>query len=174
MMQATSAEPRSALPTEVDDGHALAAALFGVLWRLRRLPVVDGIEKGALLVLGEAAQLGPVRASTLAAEIRLDLSTVSRHLRALSDAGMVSRSTDSTDARAQVITVTRQGQALLAKALASRAAALAPAVADWDPADVRTLETLLLRLAEDVTPPATLAPHLSHTPRHAPTEKDVL
>ncbi len=152
-----------------DDGHLLASALFGVLWRMRRIPLADGVDRGALLVLGEAAQMAPVRASALAAEIRLDLSTVSRHLKSLADAGLIVRSTDSSDARAQVITVTEAGITVLASALQARAEALAPAVADWDDADITTLRDLLERLADDLTPtgaPSLDRHHDLHLERH--------
>ena len=182
-------QPTTVLDAETaGSGHRLAGALFGVLWRMRRLPVVDGVDRGMLVVLGEAAHLGPVRASTLAAEIRLDLSTVSRHMRALEDRGFITRSADAADARAQVISVTDAGRAVLLAALDARAAALAPAVADWDDADVQTLQTLLERLAAGVAAPTATAAGLSpydpdqpasdHINKHQPTleasTKDVL
>ena len=62
--------------------------------RLSRLPVNEPVDKAGLAVLHEARRLGIFRLSDLAGQMRLDLSTISRHLRSLEQQGMVQRTAD--------------------------------------------------------------------------------
>jgi len=141
-----------------DDGD-LASALYAVALRLSRLPVNERVDKAGLAVLHETRRLGTFRASDLAAQMRLDLSTISRHLRSLEQQGMVQRTADPDDARAQRITITAHGGDVLNRVLEHRAATIRDAIAHWPQGDRSTLRRLLCRLADALSDiPALYAP----------------
>ena len=68
----------------------------------------------------------------------LDASTVSRHVRALEDDGLVARDTDPDDRRAASVRITDRGRAFVREALQLRARIIADATADWSDARPRT------------------------------------
>ena len=135
--------------TTVD--HELAGALYAVVLRLSRLPVDEPVDKAGLAVLHETRRLGIVRPSDLAAEMHLDLSTISRHLRSLEQQGMVQRTADPDDARAQQISITARGTGLLKRVMDHRAATIGDAIAHWSEDDRGALRDLLRRLADDLS-----------------------
>jgi DNA-binding MarR family transcriptional regulator len=91
-----------------------------------------------------------VRPSDIAADLGLDASTVSRHLRTLEQLGLVERTDDPDDRRAQRLALSDRGHEVLDRAIAQRQAVVAAALADWSEADRRSLERLLVRLADDL------------------------
>ena len=101
-------------------------------------------------LLGHVDRLAPVRATDIADSTALDLSTVSRHLRGLEDAGHLVRSPDPDDRRAALLSVTDQGREFVADAVRARTALLTAATADWADDDVATLSHLMTRLAHDL------------------------
>jgi DNA-binding MarR family transcriptional regulator len=132
-----------------DDGE-LAGALYAVVLQLSRMPVGEPVDRAGLAVLHELHRLGTVRPSELAAQMRLDLSTISRHLRSLERQGMVQRSADPDDARAQRISITARGGDILTRLLNRRAATIRDAIAHWRETDRHALRRLLRRLADDL------------------------
>jgi len=132
------------------DDDELAGALYAVVLRLSRLPVDEPVDKAGLAVLHELRRLGTVRPSDLAAQMRLDLSTISRHLRSLEQQGMVQRTADPDDARAQRISITERGGDVLTRVLGHRAATIRDAIAHWPESDRSALSQLLRRLADDL------------------------
>jgi len=129
----------------------LAGALYAVVLRLSRLPVDEPVDKAGLAVLHEMRRSGILRPSDLAAEMRLDLSTVSRHLRSLEQQGLVQRTADPDDARAQRISVTTHGGDVLTRVMGHRAATIGVAISHWPEGDRRVLGQLLRRLAHDLS-----------------------
>jgi DNA-binding MarR family transcriptional regulator len=101
-------------------------------------------------LLGHVDRLAPVRATDIADCTALDLSTVSRHLRGLEDAGHLVRIPDPDDRRASLLSVTDQGREFVADAVRARTALLAAATAEWADDDVATLSALMTRLAHDL------------------------
>jgi DNA-binding MarR family transcriptional regulator len=134
------------------DDNELAGALYAVVLRLARLPVDEPVDKAGLAVLHETRRLGTVRPSDLAAQMHLDLSTISRHLQSLQQQGMVQRTSDPDDARAQRISITNKGCEVLSRLLEHRAEAIRDAIAHWTEGDRCTLRQLLRRLADDLSP----------------------
>jgi DNA-binding MarR family transcriptional regulator len=132
------------------DDDDLAGALYAVVVRLSHLPVNERVDKAGLAVLHETRRLGTFRPSDLAAEMRLDLSTISRHLRSLEQQGMVQRTADPDDARAQRITITAHGGDVLNRVLEHRAATIRDAIVHWPEGDRSALRQLLCRLADDL------------------------
>jgi DNA-binding MarR family transcriptional regulator len=133
----------------------------------RMLPEVGRLEKMAFHLLGRLAQGGPMRPSTLAALVRLDLSTVSRHVAALEAAGLVTRQPDRADRRACLIRAAAEGQAVLARLREQRRQRMRQIFADWPTGDRRELARLLARLNADVDKPTEPEPPRGHA-RPAP------
>jgi len=151
------------------DDDELAGALYAVVLRLSRLPVDEPVDKAGLAVLHEARRLGTFRPSDLAAQMRLDLSTISRHLRSLEQQGMVQRSADPDDARAQRITITPRGGEVLTAMMGQRAATIRDAIAHWPEGDRSALRRLLRRLADDLSHVA--EPHAADEPARNATRE---
>lgn len=133
----------------VDPADQLSYALLTALVTLRRMPMADPIDRGTLAVLSELAVRGPSRPSALAGALRLDLSTISRHLRGLEDQRLVERSPDPKDARAHDVHVLPAGQLVLSQAFRARADVINAAVSAWEPSDREQLGHLLERLTHD-------------------------
>lgn len=106
-------------------------------------PDLDGSAYGLLALLQD---LGPLRAGDLVARLGQDKSTVSRQVAKLVELGLVARSADPVDGRAQVLTPSPEGSARLARIREARRSRWAADLADWPTEDVATLGELLARL----------------------------
>jgi DNA-binding MarR family transcriptional regulator len=122
---------------------------FGRVLRSFRMQLADqGLEPATVALIHEVGRAGPVRPSALADAIGLDLSTVSRHVRNLVEAGHLARADDPGDRRAALLSVTPAGVALLEQTIALRSEVLARATDGWSAADVDQLVSLLTRLGD--------------------------
>lgn len=92
----------------------------------------------------------PLRLADLATRSGLDASTVSRHVRAMEDDGLLARAPDETDRRAFRLVVTEAGQQAYAAALRRRGGLVQRATRDWDERQRTSLAALLTRLADDL------------------------
>jgi DNA-binding MarR family transcriptional regulator len=135
-----------ALPDTGATADELATAFVRLIRQLKSRHGADP----AMACLGVASRLGPVRISTLADELLLDISTASRHVRNLESARLLSREPDPADLRATLLTVTPQGLEYLRQGMARRAQTLRAATATWPESDLTTLTTLINRLADDL------------------------
>ena len=138
-----------------DDRLADLATLGEQLPRLLRL--VHALKAGhaaedraALVLLFPLERLGPLRQGALAELVHADPSTVSRHVAALIEQGLVHRVADESDGRASRLVVTDAGRAALGRLRAERAAHLARVTADWPAVDLAALTSLLGRLLDDL------------------------
>ncbi|WP_328465404.1 MarR family winged helix-turn-helix transcriptional regulator [Streptomyces sp. NBC_00448] len=104
---------------------------------------------GDRLLLGRLAEGGPRRATDLAADTLLDLSTVSRQIRSLVERGLVERRPDPEDGRGTLLSPTEQGLAAVERYRAQRDQKLADALAAWPGPDRRDLGRLLARFNDD-------------------------
>jgi len=118
--------------------RAISARLAGALH-----PDLDGAAYGLLALLQDA---GPLRASDLVARLGLDKSTVSRQVATLVDLGLVDRTADPADGRAQVLTPSPEGSTRLAGIRDARRARWEADMGGWPAEDVATLAELLHRL----------------------------
>ena len=91
-----------------------------------------------------------MRPTLLATLLEVDLSVVSRQLRALEDAGFVQRQADPADARAALVSPTRSGRQALLETRALRASVLREALAGWPDDDRAELVRLLARFNIDL------------------------
>jgi DNA-binding MarR family transcriptional regulator len=106
-------------------------------------PDLDGAAYGLLALLQDT---GPLRASDLVARLGLDKSTVSRQVSSLVELGLVERTADPVDGRAQVLTPSAEGSARLARIRDARRARWEADLGDWPAEDVARLGELLGRL----------------------------
>jgi DNA-binding MarR family transcriptional regulator len=146
MAQASKSPVRSEDP-EID---ALVHALYEVASISRRLTHDDPVEPAAARLLAHVQRLDDPRPSELAAVLQLDLSTVSRHVRALVSSGHLTVRPDDHDRRAQRVVLTPDGQAAIDRVVRNRCAAVEDAVSHWDADDRRALAGLLHRLGEEL------------------------
>lgn len=128
----------------------LVDALRDVVLTARRKASVDAHDRSAIGLLAELIEIGPVRATDLAERACLDLSTVSRHLRAQEAAGYIVRSPDPEDGRAMLLSISDSGRTLVAETRQQHRELLAAAIADWSDDDIDAFTRLARRLAEDM------------------------
>jgi DNA-binding MarR family transcriptional regulator len=132
-----------------DPTEALFVALARTLRFLKRVPGTS-IDPALQYVLHAIGGRGPLRLSDVAGLVQLDVSTVSRHARALEEAGYLHRAVDPEDRRASLVSITEEGQRVLAEIADRRRAMLDAALAEWSDQDRRDLARLLTRLSDDL------------------------
>ncbi len=106
-----------------------------------------GVDPGTFPVLHHLAAVGPSRQAALAEALGLDASTVSRHVRALVDEGLVESSRDPDDGRATVLSITDPGGDFLMDRLRSHRETLQAATSDFTEGERAELVRLLHKLA---------------------------
>ena len=106
------------------------------------------IDASAYPRLGAPNGRGSARLTDLAAEVGLEPSTVSRQVKSLQGAGLLTREADPTDGRASVLCLTADGRRALRKVREARRRLMADLVADLSPSEQATLAGLLGRLAD--------------------------
>lgn len=104
---------------------------------------------GDRLLLATLVRCGPKRATDLAAETYLDLSTVSRQIRSLVDRGLVERTPDPEDRRGVVLSVSPEGLAAYEGYRDQRNDELAGMLQEWPGEDRHELVRLFTRLNDD-------------------------
>lgn len=104
------------------------------------------LERAAYGVLARIAAGGPERLSTLAADLCVDLSTISRQVAALEAAGLVRRTPDPKDRRASLIEATEAGTEIFVAHRNQWLGALKELMADWTPEERREFARLFTRL----------------------------
>ncbi len=134
------------------DADRVMLGLSRTLREVRAMNDRAGLDFGSAAVLFTVAHHADgIRISEVAERIHLDLSTVSRHARALEDIDYLGKVPDPADRRACLVSTTDQGDAFLQELMQRRAQLFAAATADWDAADVKELADLLDRLASRLT-----------------------
>lgn len=110
----------------------------------------DPRDRAALVLLHPLVRLGPLRQGALAEQVRADPSTVSRHVAALVEEGLVRRVADAADGRATQLVVTDAGIAALAQLGRDRAAVVDRITTAWNPDDLAAFSDLLGRFLDDL------------------------
>jgi DNA-binding MarR family transcriptional regulator len=105
-----------------------------------------GLDRPAFMLLGRVATRGPIRLSALAADVCLDVSTVSRQVAALETAGLVRRASDTRDRRASLIETTETGVEVFTTNRDEWLATWRDLLAGWTAEDRRTFADLFTRL----------------------------
>lgn len=145
--------------SDSDDVTALERALVRAARAVGRLDLpgqtaVAHLGKEAYWLLVRVEEIGPMRASDLAAALKLDASTVSRQTHKLVDAGLIERTIDPVDGRACLLAVSERGRQALAEAVSFRRVQLAELLKEWSSRDRGHLTALLDRLADDLQQPS--------------------
>lgn len=133
-------------PASVEDALMAAMARIGKRLRQRTAGDESDVDFPTFILLKTVAHLGPMRLSALAAELSLDASTVSRHVKSLEDAGLLERSTDPDDGRAFQVALSPEGTARIEAAGARRRELIGSLLADWNDQDREDLRRLLHQL----------------------------
>jgi DNA-binding MarR family transcriptional regulator len=150
-MQSTTAEPvRPDAQAPRSPEESVLHALMSIGRLMRQRLAGDSMEPGTFFLLKGLASQDAMRVTELAAMANLDASTVSRHVQQLHRSGLIERSPDPDDGRAQRVALSPQGRALLHDGLGRRRALLGRSLEGWDPSDVETLDRLLARLVDSV------------------------
>lgn len=146
----------SPVPSGTDTEPAtVEEAVMGMMMTLgrrmrQRLPG-DEIDFSSLPLLKTLCHHGPMRLSTLAGELGLDASTVSRHARQLEDRGLLERTDDPDDGRASRVMASTQGAECLEKSAQARRAMVAEVLEHWPAEDRELLRELLTRFQHDLS-----------------------
>jgi DNA-binding MarR family transcriptional regulator len=127
-------------------------ALRLVITNIRRQQHHGEVDKAAFALLYVIGEREPVRAADLAQCTGLDASTISRHIKASIDAGLIDQTPDPDDARARLLSLSPTGHDLLHRVRASKVARSRSALADWSQVDIDTLTVLLRRLGAALEP----------------------
>ena len=107
------------------------------------------LDRAAYPLLRGISEHDTVRASEVAHDLSLDVSTVSRQIKELEAEGLVARRPDPSDGRASVLTLTVAGTQALERLRQARRELLAEVLSGWDELDRQTLADLMCRLADD-------------------------
>lgn len=121
---------------------ALAAELLYTVARINRLAsqrVRFSLPFAQARLLAAIEDQGTARISDLAELDHCSQPTMTMQVRKLEDAGLVSRATDPSDARAVLISITPEGVATLARVRAARGAVIGPYLDRLDQSDRQTL-----------------------------------
>jgi DNA-binding MarR family transcriptional regulator len=133
-----------------DEFQQIANSLVGASHLLLRHRLHGDPEPAAFAVLAALCHGTASRPSELVSAVRLDLSTISRHVKALEADGYLVKVVDPEDGRSCRLKTTAAGRAVISKSAARRVQLFRRATAHWDPQDLRMLVELLTRLAVDL------------------------
>ncbi|NYJ73232.1 MarR family winged helix-turn-helix transcriptional regulator [Allobranchiibius huperziae] len=98
-----------------------------------------------------AVSTGPLRVSAIAERVHSDVSTVSRQVSHLVQAGILEKVTDPGDGRAFNIALAPDGKQLLEDIHESRGQMFATLMADWSSREAKDFDLALRRLHDDLT-----------------------
>ncbi|HXD25140.1 MAG TPA: MarR family transcriptional regulator [Propionibacteriaceae bacterium] len=146
-MQISTEAPAVTRTTSVE---SLMHALLGISRLMRQRGQGETLDTGSFWLLKALATSGPLRVTDLAACANLDASTVSRHVAQLDSAGLIERTPDPVDGRAQRVKLTPLGAQKIKAALRSRRALLEKCLESWEARDLEELDRLLTRFAADI------------------------
>jgi DNA-binding MarR family transcriptional regulator len=118
-------------------------------WRQLAAATDVDLDRARYLVLRAVAESEPVRTTALAEQVGVDPSTMSRHVSILEQAGLVERTADPDDGRAQTLSLTSAGRTVMEKVRAARHDLITDVLGDWEDRDRSQLASLLGRLADD-------------------------
>jgi len=127
-----------------------------------------GMGRGPVKALFKLKRLGPLRVKDLAVHLRLDSTTVSRHVDDLERRGLVGREADLADRRATLVRLSPRAVELLDEAEVERRGKLRDGLQDWSPTDRETFVRLLSRFVQRDD----LAAHVAAITYAHPPEKD--
>ena len=108
------------------------------------------LDRPAYQALWRICEEGPLRPTTLAGMLEVDLSVVSRQVRSLEDAGFVQRQTDPQDARAALVSATAAGREAFERTKQQRTEVLEEVLREWPEGERESFVTLLSRFNDQL------------------------
>jgi DNA-binding MarR family transcriptional regulator len=141
-------ETASAAESATGMGDEIARFMRLVTAMKQRVRDVPG--GGDRILLGRLVHGGPRRATDLAVDSLLDLSTVSRQIKCLVDGGLVERKPDPDDRRGALLSATAVGVAAYQHYREQRNERLARIFDAWQPQDRQQLVRLFGRFNDDL------------------------
>ena len=108
------------------------------------------LDRPAYQALWRICDEGPLRPTTLAGLLEVDLSVVSRQVRSLEDVGFVQREPDPADARAALVSATEAGRRAFEMTKQQRTEVLDEVLAGWPEAEREAFVTLLSRFNDQL------------------------
>ncbi|HEY5845529.1 MAG TPA: MarR family transcriptional regulator [Microlunatus sp.] len=117
---------------------------------MRQRTVGDNLDPGTFWLLKTLSAQGSMRVTDLAAYASLDTSTVSRHVAHLDRSGLIDRTPDPDDGRAQRVQLSELGLSQLRESMNQRRALLLQSLRGWDAADIEDLDRLLARFVGNI------------------------
>lgn len=171
-------DPRSPAPEEAAADLGAEIVRFGRLVAAWRQLVKTDTGAADRVLLAKLVVGGDRRATDLAADALLDLSTVSRQVRSLVERGLVERYPDPEDRRGTLLRPTDAGRTAFQEYRRQRDSELAALLEPWPPEDRGALIRLLGRLNDDLERGHAHAashahPHLQRSQKTSPEEKDI-
>ncbi|MRJ76555.1 MarR family transcriptional regulator [Aeromicrobium sp. SMF47] len=130
-------------PHTAEEALVRLMMVAGRRFRARSAGVIDPSQASLLYTL---RCNGAMRLGDIAEAMKLDASTVSRHVQQLGDHGLIDREPDPEDGRARLIALSDAGAASLARTFDERLAFLSEALEGWSDADRTHLRDDLVRL----------------------------
>lgn len=128
----------------------MLTALMSVSRAMRQRQADDDVDPGTFWLLKTIAHRGPLRITELASVTHLDTSTVSRHVAQLERNGLVQRTPDPADGRAQLVAISEIGQEQLDQAFHRRRQILESTLDGWASDDVTEFERLLSKFVDGI------------------------
>lgn len=125
---------------------ALVRLMLAVGRRFRSRIDGDTVDPSQAALLYTLKCHGAMRLGDIAEAMKLDASTVSRHVHQLGEQGLIEREPDPGDGRARIIALSDAGAVSLKKTFDQRRAFITSALAEWDDADRERLRHDLIRL----------------------------
>ena len=125
-------------------------ALMGIGRLMRQRTQGETLDTGSFWMLKTVGANWSMRVTDLAACANLDASTVSRHVTQLHRAGLIERTPDPVDRRAQRVKLSEGGRQALTAAQQARLALVEQSLEGWDPQDLEHLDRLLTRFVADI------------------------
>jgi len=150
MVASVQALAKSRSSSRTASVNSLMHALLSVGRLMRQRTQGETVDSGSFWLLKTLAATGPQRVTDLAVCAGLDASTVSRHIAQLHSAGLIERTPDPADGRAQRVKLSATGFERLEAALDTRRSLLEKCLEPWNPRDLEDLDRLLTRFAADV------------------------
>lgn len=149
-MQRAAVAPEAPTTTPSTAEDAVIRFVMAMGRRLRAKIDGDVVDPSQSAILYTLSCRGAMRLGDLAESMRLDASTVSRHVQQLGDHDLVQRVPDPADGRASIVDVTDEGRSALASTFEQRRAFLTEALADWSDDDRARLRDDIVRLTSDL------------------------
>lgn len=134
-----------------EEALSILKAVLALGRRLRGERLEGAVTLSALSILGTLDRLGPVPATRLAMEERLQPQSLTRLVGRLERDGLIEREESMADRRVRVIGLTKKGRSALAEDLKARQRwlqkAMATVLTDDERADLTTAARSMLKLA---------------------------